>query len=70
MEGVGIYDINTHGGLRDSSSRAYLQEALDNTQLTVEHHCLVDKIVFDSQKRATGVSFVQGVERRQCAGRP
>lgn len=70
MEGVGIYDINSHGGLRDSSSRAYLQEALDNTQLTVEHHCLVDKIVFDNQKRATGVSFVQGVERRHAqAGR-
>lgn len=70
MEGVGIYDINTHGGLRDSSSRAYLQEALNNTQLTVEHHCLVDKIIFDGQKRATGVSFVQGVERRHAtAGR-
>jgi len=70
MEGVGVYDINTHGGLRDSSSRAYLQEALNNTQLTVEHHCLVDKIVFDGQKRATGVSFVQGVERRHAsAGR-
>ena len=70
MEGVGIYDINTNGGLRDSSSRAYLQEALNNTQLTVEHHCLVDKILFDGQKRATGVSFVQGVERRRAnAGR-
>ena len=70
LEGVGIYDINVNGGIRDSSSRAYLQEALNNTQLTVEHHCLVDKIVFDQQKRATGVSFVQGVERRHAsAGR-
>jgi choline dehydrogenase len=67
MEGAGIYDINTHGGLRDSSSRAYLQEALNNTQLTVEHHCLVDRVVFDEQKRATGVSFVQGVERRHAS---
>jgi choline dehydrogenase len=66
MEGAGIYDINTHGGLRDSSSRAYLQEALNHTQLTVEHHCMVDRIVFDERKRATGVSFVQGVERRHA----
>lgn len=63
MEGAGIYDINTHGGLRDSSSRAYLQEALNHTQLTVEHHCLVDRVVFDGRK-ATGVAFLQDGERR------
>jgi choline dehydrogenase len=64
MEGAGIYDINTHGGLRDSSSRAYLQEALNHARLTVEHHCLVDRIVLDGQRKATGVAFLQDGERR------
>ena len=67
LEGAGIYDINTRDGLRDSSSRAYLQPALDRTQLTVEHYCLVDRVLFDAEKRATGVSFRQNGERRECS---
>ena len=67
LEGAGIYDINTRDGLRDSSSRAYLQPALDRTQLTVEHYCLVDQVLFDAEKRATGVSFRQNGERRECS---
>jgi choline dehydrogenase len=66
LEGAGIYDINTRDGLRDSSSRAYLQPALDRTQLTVEHHCLVDRVLFDDQRKATGVSYRYNGERRQC----
>ncbi len=66
LEGAGIYDINTRDGLRDSSSRAYLQPALDRTQLTMEHHCLVDRVLFDDHGKATGVSYRQDGERRQC----
>jgi choline dehydrogenase len=66
LEGAGIYDINTRDGLRDSSSRAYLEPALDRTQLTVEHHCLVDRVLFDDQRKATGVSYRFNGERRQC----
>jgi choline dehydrogenase len=66
LEGAGIYDINTRDGLRDSSSRAYLQPALDRTQLDVEHHCLVDRVLFDDHRRATGVSYRHNGERRQC----
>lgn len=66
LEGAGIYDINTRDGLRDSSSRAYLEPALDHTQLTVEHHCLVDRVLFDDQRKATGVSYRFNGERRQC----
>jgi choline dehydrogenase len=66
LEGAGIYDINTRDGLRDSSSRAYLEPALDRTQLTVEHHCLVDRVLFDDQRKATGVSYRFDGERRQC----
>jgi choline dehydrogenase len=67
LEGAGIYDINTRDGLRDSSSRAYLQPALIRTQLTVEHHCLVDRVLFDAQRKATGVSYRYNGERRQCS---
>src|SRR6266702_6579782 len=66
LEGAGIYDINTRDGLRDSSSRAYLQPALDRTQLTMEHHCLVDRVLFDDHRKATGVSYRFNGERRQC----
>jgi choline dehydrogenase len=66
LEGAGIYDINTRDGLRDSSSRAYLQPALDRTQLTMEHHCLVDRVLFDDHGKATGVSYRHDGERRQC----
>ena len=66
LEGAGIYDINTRDGMRDSSSRAYLQPAMDRTQLTVEHHCLVDRVLFDDRAKATGVSYRHEGERRQC----
>ncbi len=66
LEGAGIYDINTRDGLRDSSSRAYLDRALDRTQLTVEHHSLVDRILFDDARRASGVSYRYNGEQRQC----
>ena len=65
LEGAGIYDINTRNGLRDSSSRAYLKPALKRRNLTVERQCLVDKVLFDDQKRATGVSFTRGGSREQ-----
>lgn len=66
LEGVGIYDINTRKGLRDSSSRAYLHPALGRLQLTFEHDCFVDRILVDEHLRATGVSYVRNGERRQC----
>jgi choline dehydrogenase len=66
LEGAGIYDINTRDGLRDSSSRAYLQPALSRTQLDVEYHCLVERVLFDGNRKATGVSYRSDGERRQC----
>src|SRR5262249_41430751 len=57
MEGVEIYAINPRDGLRDPSSRAYLRQALDRPQLTVEHHCRVERILFDDQKSAKGVMY-------------
>jgi choline dehydrogenase len=66
LEGAGIYDINTRNGLRDSSSRAFLRPALSRPHLTIEHHCLVEKVLFDEHKRALGVAVRQNGVTRQC----
>ena len=65
IEGAGVYDINTRDGLRDSSSRAYLKPALKRPQLTFEHDCLVEKILFNG-KRANGVVFRRNGVTREC----
>ncbi len=67
LEGSGIYDINTRGGLRDSSSRAYLQPALSRPHITIRRNCLVEKLLVDAQRKVTGVSFRQDGERRECS---
>lgn len=70
IEGVGIYDINTRGGLRDSSSRAYLKPALHRSQLTFEPHSLVESVLFDQNARAQGVRVRQhGTVREYRAAR-
>lgn len=58
LEGAGIYDINTRKGLRDSSSRAYLEPALRRNALRFEPDCHVEKVLFE-KGRATGVSCRQ-----------
>jgi choline dehydrogenase-like flavoprotein len=65
IEGAGVYDINTRDGLRDSSSRAYLKPALRRPQLTFEHNCLVEKVLF-SGGRASGVRFRHNDALREC----
>ena len=65
LEGAGIYDINTRGGLRDSSSRAYLVPALRRPHLRVEHHCHVERVLFDGV-RARGVSYRQNGAVHEC----
>ncbi|NBF06021.1 choline dehydrogenase [Pseudomonas sp. Fl5BN2] len=65
FEGAGIYDVNTRNGQRCSSSFAHLHPALGRTNLTVLHHVLVDRVLFDDlQQRAIGISVTQqGVTR-------
>ncbi|MCW3151816.1 GMC family oxidoreductase N-terminal domain-containing protein [Achromobacter spanius] len=65
FEGAGIYDINTRNGQRCSSSFAHLHPAISRPNLKVEHHALVDRVLFDEQnRRATGISVTQhGVAR-------
>ncbi|AIG00758.1 choline dehydrogenase [Pseudomonas fluorescens] len=71
FEGAGIYDVNTRNGQRCSSSFAYLHPALSRPNLTVEHHALVDRVLFDDlQQRAIGICVTQhGVVRTFSANK-
>lgn len=60
LEGFGVYDVNIDHGIRDSSSRAYLQPALHRRNLTVRTEIMVARIVFDENKRAIGVQVGTG----------
>ena len=55
QEGFGPMHMTVRGGVRESTSRAYLRPALKRRNLTVMKHVLVDKVVFDG-KRAIGVA--------------
>lgn len=69
LEGFGVYDVNIDKGIRDSSSRAYLQPALKRANLTVLTHSLVQQIVVDEQKRAIAVKMTTGRTSRTCTAR-
>ncbi len=60
LEGFGVYDVNIERGIRDSSSRAYLQPALQRRNLTVRTEIMAARIVFDDHKRAIGVQVGTG----------
>jgi len=55
-EGVGVYDITTQGGLRDSTAKGYLRPALRRANLTLRLHAHVFHIIFDG-RRATGIAY-------------
>jgi choline dehydrogenase len=55
-EGVGIYQITTRGGLRDSSARSYLRPALKRANLELRLAAHVRRILF-AAGRAVGVSY-------------
>jgi len=55
QEGFGPMHMTVSGGVRESTSRAYLRPAMKRPNLTVFKDALVDKIVFEG-KRAVGVS--------------
>ncbi|WP_324730614.1 GMC family oxidoreductase [Pseudomonas paeninsulae] len=64
FEGAGLYDVNTRNGQRCSSSFAYLHPALSRTNLRIEHHAQVERVLFNSEKRAIGILIRQrGVAR-------
>ncbi|MDE2462314.1 MAG: GMC family oxidoreductase N-terminal domain-containing protein, partial [Alphaproteobacteria bacterium] len=58
QEGFGPYQLTIHEGRRWSAASAYLRPALERSNLTVESHALVSRILFDGTK-ATGIEYVQ-----------
>ncbi len=57
-EGAAVYQINTHGGRRDSAARAFLARARRRPNLRIVTHALVDRIGFDGT-RAVSVTFLR-----------
>lgn len=53
-EGAAVYQINTSGGRRMHSARAFLAPALKRSNVTLMTGALVERIVFEG-RRATGV---------------
>lgn len=69
IEGAGVYSVNTHRGQRASSNVAYLVPALKRGNVSIEHHALTQRILFDGL-RATGVEIAQnGVVKKFHAAR-
>lgn len=58
MLGVGIYQVNTRGGWRESSARAYLRPALHRGNLQLQHHAQVLRVLM-LDRRAMGVEYRQ-----------
>ncbi|WP_298610010.1 GMC family oxidoreductase [uncultured Thiothrix sp.] len=69
LEGFGVYDVNIDHGIRDSSSRAYLQPALKRSNLSVQTEVVVERILFDEQKRAIAVQMAHADKPVVCHAR-
>ncbi len=59
QEGFGPMHMTVRGGVRESTSRAYLRPAMKRSNLTVLKGVLVDKVLFDGN-RVVGVSGTRG----------
>ncbi len=69
QEGVGLYQINTKGGRRMSSSRAFLRPAMKRSNVTLLTGAHVTRILFEG-KHAIGVEYQKGgVTKSARAGR-
>src|SRR6218665_707797 len=67
LGGYGTYDINTRDGRRASSASAYLHPAMRRHNLTVKTRALAERILFDEQRRASGVDVLIGGQRQRFA---
>lgn len=61
--GVGYFDVNQYRGLRLNAGQAFVKSAVYRTNLTVSSESHVNKIVFDEQKRATGVEVIKNNQK-------
>jgi choline dehydrogenase len=68
-EGLGLYEITTHAGLRMSAARAYLRPAMRRANLTVQTGALATRVEFEG-RRAVAVHYRRhGIEQRVQAAR-
>ncbi len=63
QEGMGPYQLTIHEGRRWSAAAGYLTPILARPNLTVEVGALTTRVLFEG-KRATGVEYAQGRERK------
>jgi choline dehydrogenase len=63
QEGVCYYQLTVKNGQRCSAAVAYLHPAMGRANLRVETNALAARVVFEG-KRATGVEYLQGGEKR------
>ncbi|HYW64931.1 MAG TPA: GMC family oxidoreductase N-terminal domain-containing protein [Bradyrhizobium sp.] len=64
-EGVGYFHVNQKRGRRWSSARGFLKPALKRSNLRLEKHVLVDRLIIE-QGRAVGVRYSQGGEAMEA----
>ncbi len=68
QEGVGYFQQTAYKGFRWSTAKGFLRAAMKRPNLHVETHALTLRIVFEG-KRAVGVEYLQGGERRVARAR-
>lgn len=69
LEGYGVYDINTRNGQRDSSCTAYLHPAMKRANVVVQTDALVEHVLFDRNRKATGVNALIRGHRQHFTAR-
>lgn len=68
QEGVGYFQQTAHKGFRWSTAKGFLRPAMRRSNLRVETHAQTLRILFEG-KRAVGVEYLQGGERRVVRAR-
>jgi choline dehydrogenase len=66
IEGVGLYQITTRGGFRESAASAYLRKRRAN--LDIMTHTQATRIIFDGRK-AVGVGYEHGGQMHEARAR-
>jgi choline dehydrogenase len=66
-EGVGAIPLNTHEGVRWSTSLGYVDPARHRLNLMIRSRCVVQRILFEG-RRAVGLSVLSGTELQTVHG--
>lgn len=60
--GVGYFDVNQYKGLRLNAGQAFIKSASYRTNLTISSESHATKILFDDNRRATGIEVLKNNE--------